>query len=150
MSENYPDMCVGFLFSTKNTIKVLLLEKDKPQWMKGKFNGVGGKIESGESAHEAMRREFVEEIGFDISWELYCCILDVRFQLSVFRAFVEEMPELPRENDVNEKLRVFEIDELLLLRRLCVYNIPWLIMMGLDKSVKPAVIKSELKGILND
>src|SRR6185295_19082363 len=42
---------------------VVLFLKAKPEWQKGRFNGVGGKVESGETAVEAMVREFKEEVG---------------------------------------------------------------------------------------
>lgn len=54
--------------------EVLLLRKFSPVWQKGKYNGVGGKIESGETIHVAMAREFVEETGVQTdarSWELF-------------------------------------------------------------------------------
>lgn len=52
---------LGFAF-TPDLQKVLLIKKNKPEWQKGKFNGLGGKIEpSDKSIEEAMRREFFEE-----------------------------------------------------------------------------------------
>lgn len=40
---------------------VILIEKSKPEWQRGKWNGLGGSIEAGESAVNAMVREFGEE-----------------------------------------------------------------------------------------
>jgi 8-oxo-dGTP diphosphatase len=42
---------------------VLLIEKSRPTWQAGKLNGIGGKIEEGESPRVAMAREFQEETG---------------------------------------------------------------------------------------
>lgn len=42
---------------------VLLVEKDKPEWQKGRFNLPGGKIEEGESPEQAALREIFEEAG---------------------------------------------------------------------------------------
>lgn len=53
---------LGFMFDEERQ-KVLLVEKSAPRWQAGKYNGVGGKIESGESPPEAMAREFLEETG---------------------------------------------------------------------------------------
>jgi 8-oxo-dGTP diphosphatase len=53
---------VGFLFNA-NLSMVALIRKNRPEWQKGKLNGVGGKIEPGESGLDAMIREFKEETG---------------------------------------------------------------------------------------
>lgn len=59
----------GFLFDSQRT-RVLLIRKRRPAWQAGKLNGVGGKIEAGERALEAMRREFREETGLLVSdWQ---------------------------------------------------------------------------------
>lgn len=55
---------VGFLFS-KFLDEVALIEKAKPDWQKGLFNGVGGKIEPRETPRAAMVREFREETGVE-------------------------------------------------------------------------------------
>jgi 8-oxo-dGTP diphosphatase len=52
----------GFLFSVDRS-RVLLIRKRKPVWQAGKLNGVGGKIEAGETPLQAMVREFEEEAG---------------------------------------------------------------------------------------
>lgn len=51
---------LGFAFSP-TLEKVVLIQKRKPEFQHGKFNGVGGKIEEGETPAEAMKREFEEE-----------------------------------------------------------------------------------------
>lgn len=40
---------------------ILLIEKQRPDWQKGRFNLVGGKIEEGETPKQAAIREFSEE-----------------------------------------------------------------------------------------
>ena len=55
---------VCFLF-TDNGEKVLLQKKDKTQYA-GRLNGVGGKIEPGETPLEGARREIMEETGASI------------------------------------------------------------------------------------
>jgi 8-oxo-dGTP diphosphatase len=55
---------LGFLFSSAPDYRyVALIKKNKPEWQAGKLNGVGGKIEPGETPLDAMRREFLEECG---------------------------------------------------------------------------------------
>lgn len=43
----------------------VLILKTKPLWAAGKFNGIGGSIEDGETPLMAMVREFREEAGLD-------------------------------------------------------------------------------------
>lgn len=58
---------VGFVFNGNG---ILLIRKNRgPHWMVGKLNGVGGKVEDGESYLEAMEREFIEETGCPIPVE---------------------------------------------------------------------------------
>ena len=51
---------VGFIFNPDFS-KVLLVEKNRPDWQKGKLNGVGGKIEPGEESSACIAREVFEE-----------------------------------------------------------------------------------------
>ena len=53
---------VGFLLNYDRT-QVVLIRKNRPAWQAGHLNGVGGKIEMGETPIEAMTREFEEETG---------------------------------------------------------------------------------------
>ncbi len=47
-----------------------MIEKLKPEWQKGRLNGVGGKVEEGEDPFDAMVREFREETGVEMhAWE---------------------------------------------------------------------------------
>ena len=59
---------VGFIFyrGFRSSKKVVLIKKTKPEWQNGLLNGVGGRIEDGESAHGAMERECREECGLHI------------------------------------------------------------------------------------
>lgn len=67
--ENVQEYVCGFLFDLERT-RVLLIRKRRPAWQAGKLNGVGGKIEPGETALDAMRREFHEETGLLVSdWQ---------------------------------------------------------------------------------
>jgi 8-oxo-dGTP diphosphatase len=54
---------VGFMFRHEFA-EVALIRKARPAWQKGKLNGIGGKVEEGESPYSAMCREFKEETGF--------------------------------------------------------------------------------------
>lgn len=64
-----PTHCVGFFFDASRS-RVWLIRKERPDWQRGRLNGIGGKIEPGETALAAMVREFEEEVGFRVDrWE---------------------------------------------------------------------------------
>ncbi len=59
MEYNY---VVGFMFNNELD-RVLLIRKKRPDWQKGKLNGIGGNIKLKEQPIDAMVREFMEESG---------------------------------------------------------------------------------------
>ena len=66
----------GFMFDGFKE-NVVLIKKNRPEWQAGFLNGVGGKIEDGESPVEAMGREFCEEAGIpadDTLWHHFCTL----------------------------------------------------------------------------
>src|SRR5687768_8509331 len=68
-TPNVQEYVCGFLFSEDRS-RVLLIRKRRPAWQAGMLNGLGGKIEPGETAVEAMRREFREEAALDVAeWQ---------------------------------------------------------------------------------
>lgn len=61
--------CLGFAFDDVG--RVVLIRKNKPEWQAGRWNGVGGLIESGETPQVAMAREFEEETGVKVAPALW-------------------------------------------------------------------------------
>ena len=123
----------GFAF--KNNFKeVLLIHKKRPEWQAGSFNGVGGKIELGESSKDAMSREFHEEVGVDVppsDWNYFCTIhgADFDWRVSFFwtnhphcylaKMMEDEQPTWIQSNHLPPNI----ID-----------NLNWLIPMAMAKS----------------
>lgn len=70
--DNYRGYVLGFLFDPAIE-NVLLIKKTHPAAQAGRFNGVGGKIEKGESHLSAMIRECTEETG--ITYHDWCYVL---------------------------------------------------------------------------
>jgi hypothetical protein len=62
--DHYKGWVLGFLFS-EDLEHVVLLQKTHPDWQSGRLNGIGGKIEPGESHRAAIWREGKEETGYD-------------------------------------------------------------------------------------
>lgn len=82
------DYVLGFLFNRYG--QVLLIKKERPDWQRGKMNGIGGKIEPGETPYDAMCREFREEAGIDVmGWDLRGYCTGENFVVHVFRADFE-------------------------------------------------------------
>lgn len=122
---------VGFMFNeARNT--VALIRKSKPDWQKGLLNGIGGKIEAGESAEFAMMREFCEESGATThpgDWKHYCRLSgpDWRVEFFVTTGSVEGLKSMEEE-----PLEVLPIHDIALNRIDMVENLPWLIAAALD------------------
>lgn len=56
-----------------NYANIVLIRKNRPEWQKGKYNGIGGKVEDNEWPIKAMRREFYEETGLTVDdWIPLC------------------------------------------------------------------------------
>lgn len=59
----FPQEYVAGLLFRGDKREVALIEKRRPEWQRGKLNGIGGKVEPGEEPLQAMHREFREEAG---------------------------------------------------------------------------------------
>jgi len=76
-------MVVGFAFYHIDC--VYLIRKKRPIWQAGCLNGIGGHVEDGETAEEAMIREFQEEAKAKVSnWTHVCVMKGDNFYLDVF------------------------------------------------------------------
>lgn len=126
------DYVAGFAFDEKKE-RVLLIEKQKPEWQKGFLNGIGGKVETGESLWEAQMREFKEETGLlipEANWNFFCSLNGsdergnkwrVRFLWAIgnidhARRIEDEMPMIRPVNDLGKVIP----------------NLNWLVPMALS------------------
>lgn len=136
----------GFVFSCfEGEENVLLIRKHNPPWQRGRFNGIGGKIETGETPHTAMLREFVEETGAGAQyWAERAPIIFTHFctlskgwdwRVHFFRAFTRcslfEIENYTRPLD--EPCSVFPARRLPVA---CIGNLRWLIPMALDQALR--------------
>ena len=121
---------LGFLFDETKT-KVLLLEAQKPEWQKDKWNGVGGSIELGESPLDAMTREFHEEAGVFIpiaDWNpcMYIEVLEPeKARVNVFTTFNTEALSMAK-TQTEEALGVFRVNN---IPPNVIPNLKWIIPM---------------------
>ncbi len=124
---------LGFLFRDSRT-SVVLIRKRKPKWQDGLLNGIGGKIEVGESPYEAMVREFREECGVDTSksgWREYAEMSGDDFKVFCLKAC---------DSDAWRQVGTVEVEKVechhpdLLNQQDCVSNLLWLIELALDEN----------------
>ncbi|SRR6266498_346577 len=93
---NKKEYCVGFAFiRTLDGERVVLIRKKKPEWQNGLLNGVGGKVEDGETARQAMAREFSEEAGVHTRAEDWRSVTEMHFLDCVVYCFATVLPDLP-------------------------------------------------------
>lgn len=120
---------VGFLFNRSRT-HVILIEKKRPSWQRGKLNGVGGKIESGETPHHAMKREFKEETGMCIrrkKWNRMVVLVGADWKVHFFWA----IGKLTNARTVTDER--ISICNTKLLPENVIPELRWLIPLCLDK-----------------
>lgn len=117
----------GFMFDESQTCVALVL-KERPAWQEGLLNGIGGKIESGETPLEAMIREFREETTVEHPvWEQTVILEGKGFRVYFFRAFTDQVY---LAETVDEKIHRVRLDTLTKLAT--IKNLQWLIPMQLD------------------
>ncbi len=126
---------VGFLFS-HDLRSVAMIEKARPEWQRGKLNGIGGHIEDGENSFEAMCREFHEETGIVFTdWTLGIKLEHERYALHIFKGVLPVMDRLPdlKNGDPTEPVGWQPVE--LLHNANTIPNLKWVIPLLLDKTV---------------
>ena len=124
---------LGFLFNEKLT-KVVLIRKKRPEWQRNLLNGVGGKIEEGETSLNAMIRECREETGLVVpEWVYYCSLWPPGSHVAVF-ASTSDICRARTMTD--EEIVILNIDDMMLI----VPNLTWLIPMAKDAIMNNNII----------
>jgi 8-oxo-dGTP diphosphatase len=118
--------CLGFIFHGD---RVVLISKKRPEWQVGKLNGIGGKVEPGETSVAAMSRECKEETNVFIpesAWTYFATLQGDGYIIDVF--FTHEGTLTSLKTTTDEEISVEWIDE---LNRIPVIpNLRWLIPMA--------------------
>ena len=120
----------GFLFDDCRQ-HVVLIRKNRPEWQRGKLNGLGGRIEPGETPASAMRREFQEETGVDIpDWKEFAVLTGTGFVVHFFYGCAD-WETIGRVSSLTDELvRTYQLNELGSLPT--VPNAKWLIPKALS------------------
>jgi 8-oxo-dGTP diphosphatase len=125
---------LGFAFDTN--CRVALIRKNRPQWQAGRWNGIGGKVEAGESPTAAMIREFEEETGVVSPgevWQHFATLRDKRleFEMTCFVTVLQpEQLDLVRTVE-SEEVRIFDGDVLTREDIDVLPNLRWILPMAL-------------------
>lgn len=135
---------LGFAFSRTRDV-IALIEKQKPDWQKGKFNGIGGKIEPEDSSpRDAMIREFKEETGVqtfyggELGWNHFATmtfdddIMGGKAVVYCFRMFSSQVYQC--KTIESEQIKLFDLTGLAGLP--LIDNLPVLIPMALHQGIK--------------
>lgn len=142
--------CVGFAFS-QDTKHVALIRKNRPEWQRDLYNGLGGKLVHGvtnpktmESPREAMAREYLEEGGVQFAvtdWQQFASISGDGYILYALRLFDDRMYGTHTMTD--EGVILVPVPELLCGRvdLPLVHNLPYLLHMAVHKDIDYAHIR---------
>jgi 8-oxo-dGTP pyrophosphatase MutT (NUDIX family) len=128
---------VGFLFS-QDFREVTLIRKQKPTWLAGLLNGIGGKIEPGESSEQAMKREFFEEGTYpapsELQWKHFCAMSGTNNAASAFSVdffYTVGRPEWVMSREI-EQIEKHETCDIAGGWEKTIGNLPWLVAMARD------------------
>jgi 8-oxo-dGTP diphosphatase len=122
----------GFMFDHERS-EVALIRKAKTAWQKGLLNGIGGKIEVGETPEQAMVREFGEETGCantEQSFRHYALIHGAGWSVDFFYTIGDLSQLRTMEEEPIERVKLLDIH---VLRSDMVENLPWLISLAIDQ-----------------
>lgn len=129
---------LGFMFDV-SCEQVLLIQKNRPAWQKGLYNGIGGKIEN-ELPIEAMVREFKEETGIltvEKDWTFFTRIENSDFNINIF--FIKSDDIFTAKSVESEQVKIFDVEN---LPKNVIYNLNWIIPLILDGAlIVPGVLK---------
>lgn len=116
---------------------VLLIRKMRPAWQAGRLNGVGGKVEAGETPVNAMVREFREETGLETTiddWRHFACLKGAFGQVDFFVAFGDTRRAVATTDETPERVSLDPLPDDVIA------NLRWLIPMALDTGIAGPVL----------
>lgn len=121
---------------------VLLIEKRRPTWQAGRWNGVGGKVEPGEDFPAAMEREFREETGLLVPQERWRHVLTYQgthgsgYEVRFFTSATDDVFEAKSLTD--EPVGLHYLGSLTEIP--VIGNLRWIVPLCLDREIEEAVV----------
>lgn len=143
MTRAHTTRYVAGLAFDKAGHNLALIKKERPLWQKGCLNAIGGKILHDEAIEDAMRREFREETGVDITgWVPFVRLVGERIEESWVVYFFVTFTDLVREvrTTTDEKVELYDVSTIrrfasVAERNDLITNLFWLVPMALHKPV---------------
>lgn len=142
---SHTNYVVGFAFS-QGSKKVALIRKERPEWQRGKLNGIGGHVEEGESPPRAMVREFEEETGVATNfanWQLFVVMDFPQATIYFWRTW---LPQLIFENNIHTTTdeQIIKIDYRELSQMGVIPNLRWLVPLAayVEDDYQPIYVKA--------
>lgn len=130
----------GFLLNTRLSLVALVHKRHGPDVVRGRMNGIGGKVELGEDPLKGMQREFKEEAGVLVpDWQLFCELRHGQKALIwMYRAHASQHQYANVKAQEDEEITWCEYDRL--RRYNVVDNLHWLLPMALDNTILHATV----------
>ena len=122
---------LGFIFDMP-LYNVLLIRKERPDWQRGRLNGIGGKVELNERSERCIVREVAEECGLVTSEQDWTKIGNMHgnmWSVDIY-AYVHAGDASEAYSVGDEEIGWYQISK---LPDNVLTNIPWLIQLSLDK-----------------
>ncbi len=142
------DYVVGLPFTAARD-RMLVIRKARPAWQAGRFNGIGGKIEPGETPLQAMIREAGEEAALVVEWEHVAILKGDDFRIDFFTAFDDAVlgaRSLTDEMVGHVPVPLVASDMMQMLP-----NLPLMVSLALDRSgiAKPVFLQDSIPAAAN-
>ncbi|KKW28045.1 MAG: hypothetical protein UY70_C0004G0029 [Candidatus Kaiserbacteria bacterium GW2011_GWB1_52_6] len=123
---------LGFIFDPTME-RIVLMEKQRPVWQRGKLNGVGGKLEKGETGVACMVRETREECGInseESAWTHIAVMTGGDWRVDVFGHIAKKAQPIVCAREDEGKVDWYEIAA---IPENALSNVPWLVHLAKDK-----------------
>lgn len=118
--------------------RLILVQKAKPDWQKGRLNGVGGKLNIGEDPVDGMVREYAEETGAQTLPDAWRCFARIEGDRWVVHVFINNQPSAAADARTTEE-ELIVVANPHALPETVLWNLRWLIPLALDPSVREPV-----------
>jgi len=126
------EFCAGLLFN-EELDRVVLIEKNRPHFMQGYLNAIGGKVESKDSCPRAAQiREFEEETGVYIyNWVNFARLQGSEWEVHFYKTKAPNFVLDKCYSKTDEKVSIYSVKDIITEQYKTLNNVPWLVSMAI-------------------